>query len=535
VKKQPSTEQLEDQLRAAWKDDFQKYAASCLQIRPKDGQPRPFRLNRSQKAIHAKCEDMRRRTGRVRLVVVKSRQVGISTYFTARNYWLVTFRKGFRAFVLTHLDETTDALFGMVKRYHDHVPDFVKPRTGAANAKEMEFSGLDGGFVVSTAGNKGTGRGHTNQIFHGSEVSRWTNATEHVGGVLESVPDIDGSEVILESTANGLGNVFHTYAMQAQDGKGQFEFIFVPWFWHEEYTKEAPADWIAPPFLAKYAEHYKLTRDQAFWAHIKNLDLAKQAGSAKGDDFCWLFRQEYPANANEAFQASSTDSFIPALNVLRARKADSVYGHGPIVLGVDVARGGTDYSCIIDRQGRALGLNVCDRLQFGKDTTPLVSHIIRLVREFRINDLPLKKIVLDATGVGGPVYDVLREQLGPQLVAGVEFGAGATQPRRYANRRAEIWDELRQWLAGDVSVRVKDDDILQRDLCAPEWGSGACRYRTSDNTLVMEDKERIRSRLKISPDYGDAAALTFAFSFDEYKTNPLMTPRREVGEGAWML
>lgn len=533
--RQADLAQLEDRLTRAFMADFEVYAEKCLKIRPKDGQELPLKLNRSQKAIHDKCEDMLRRKGRVRLVVLKSRQVGISTYVAGRHYYKITFRRGFRGFILTHLDETTDALFGMIKRFHDGVPDFVRPVTGASNAKELTFSKLDGGYLVSTAGNKGTGRGHTNQIFHGSEVSRWQNATEHIGGVLESIPDKPDTEIILESTANGIGNVFHKQAMDAMAGVGEFEFIFVPWFWHEEYVKPLDeSDWQAPGFLAEYAELHGLTREQTYWAYLTNIRLSKLS-SGRSDQLCWMFRQEYPADANEAFQSSGSDTFIPADVVMKARKATGVTGTGPIVLGIDVARGGEDKSALIDRQGRVLGGHVCERTNFGKDTTALVSHVIRIVKDFRLNNQPLRKVILDASGVGGPVYDVLREQLGPELVAGVEFGGGALLKNRYANRRAEIWDLMRQWLQGDVSVRIRDDDLLQRDLCAPAWGPGATRFRTTDSTLVIEDKERMRARLKFSPDYGDAAALTFALSFDQWKGYVGETRPALADAGAWML
>jgi hypothetical protein len=483
-------------------------------------------------------DDQIARTGKVRLVILKSRQVGISTFLAGRTYHKTTFRKGFQAFVLTQDDDTTTNLFGMVKRFHDNVPDFVKPITGASNAKQLIFTRLDSGYLVSTAGNKATGRGHTVQIFHGSEVSRWPNAEEHVAGVLQAIPDAPGTEVYLESTADGVNNLFHSKWKDAVRGIGDFEAIFIPWFWHEEYNRDdAAPDWRPPVEFADYANLHDLTRGQTYWAWLKNIELAQSVGG-KADEICWKFRQEYPATAEEAFQTAGTNSFIRGDLVFKARRSKAV-GSGPIILGVDVARGGDDKSALIDRQGRRLGGHVCKKLDYGKDAMPLVGDIVRLVKDMRQQGNPIKKIVVDATGVGGPVYDRLKEQLGDDLVLGIEFGGSARNRDRYANRRAEMWDTMMRWFLNEADVAMPDNDELQSDLCAPAWGTkdtGSAqmtRFR-SDGTLIIEDKDHMRRRLKFSPDYGDAAAMTFAVNFDEFYSSQMAWTPPVLGAGAWM-
>jgi hypothetical protein len=547
---QGSEEELEQAARLKFARDYEAYARKCLLIRQKDGKTVALRFNRSQRKLHEKIEDQLRRTGMVRIIVLKSRQVGISTYFAGRTYHKTTFKKGFQAFVLTQDDDTTTALFSMVKRFHENVPDFVKPITGASNAKQLVFSRMDSGYLVSTAGNKATGRGHTLQIFHGSEVSRWPNAEDHVAGALQAVPAVRGSEVYLESTADGIGNLFHTKFKDAVRGIGDFEFIFIPWFWHEEYTREnVPSDWRPPPEFVEYGELHRdedtdapLTRGQLYWAYLKNIELAQSIGG-KETEICWKFRQEYPATAEEAFQTAGSHSFVRGEAVYKARRSKAI-GTGPIVLAVDVARGGDDKSALIDRQGRRLGGHVCKKLDYGKDTMPLVGDIVRIVREMRQAGTPIAKIVVDATGVGGPVYDRLREQLG-DLVVGIEFGGAPLNRDRYANRRAEMWDTMMRWFLNEPDVACPDSDELQQDLCAPAWGvknksgdgmgSNAqfCRFR-SDGTLIIEDKDHMRRRLKFSPDWGDAAAMTFAVSFDEYLAADVGWHPPALGPGAWM-
>jgi hypothetical protein len=195
-------------------------------IRSKSGSVQALRFNRAQQYIHERLEDQKRRTGKVRALILKGRQQGCSTYVSARYYHASSWRKGVRTFILTHEDAATQNLFEMVNRYHENCPQFVRPSTGAANAKELLFDVLDSGYKVGTAGTKGVGRSSTVQLFHGSEVAFWKNAETHAAGVLQAVPNEDGTEVILESTANGIGNFYHQNWLAAERGEGDFIAIW---------------------------------------------------------------------------------------------------------------------------------------------------------------------------------------------------------------------------------------------------------------------------------------------------------------------
>ena len=158
-----------------------------------------------------------------------------------------------RAFILTHKQEATDNLFSMVERFHLNCPAPVCPQIGRSNAKELAFSLLDSGYKVGTAGTEGVGRSDTIQYFHGSEVAFWKNADSHISGVLQAVPDEPGTEIILESTANGLGGLFYSMCKAAERGDSDYILIFLPWFWHGEYRKAPPRGWKAPAAFLKYA------------------------------------------------------------------------------------------------------------------------------------------------------------------------------------------------------------------------------------------------------------------------------------------
>ena len=220
--------------RLRLKEDFEFYARNCLKIRTKIEGLMPLILNDAQLYIHKRIQQQIKDTGKVRAIILKGRQQGASTYVEGRYIWRTTHNKGVRAFILTHDGESTNALFEMAERYYENLPEFVKPNVSAANAKELHFGELDSGYKIGTAGNKAVGRGQTIQYFHGSEVAFWMNASEHTKGIMQAVPDADGTEVIWESTANGVGNFFHEQWKLAEKGLSEFQPIFVPWFWQRE-------------------------------------------------------------------------------------------------------------------------------------------------------------------------------------------------------------------------------------------------------------------------------------------------------------
>ncbi len=418
-------------IRRRLKDDFPHYAARCLKIRPKKGGLIPFELNAVQRTIHERLERQLAETGRVRALILKARQPGCSTYIEGRDYWKVTHREGVRAFILTHKQEATDNLFGMAERFHLNCPELARPHTGKSNAKELVFDRLDSGYRVGTAGTEGVGRSETIQYFHGSEVAYWKNADSHMSGILQAVPEEDRTEIILESTANGIGGLFYSMCKAAERGDSEYQVIFLPWYWHDTYRKAAPKDWKTPEKFREYGELYGLEPDQIYWAYAKNRELA-QSISADPDDICWKFRQEYPATAEEAFQTGSDESFIKSEHVYKARKNTVKPDPSlPIVIGVDIARGGQDKTRLIDRQGRKLG----GHLDITLDTDDTMVIAARVAQE--CDRLRPAQVFLDITGVGGGVYDRLLEMHYGRFVVGINFGQKPTNDRLYLNKRAE--------------------------------------------------------------------------------------------------
>ena len=282
----------ERRIRQKLKRDLAHYAKKCLRIRTKSGAVVPLEFNSGQAHLHKQIEQQKRETGRVRVLILKGRQMGISTYIQARFYHLTSHHKGTRAFILTHQDEATKNIFEMAQRFHDHCPELVKPQTGASSAKELHFDQLDSGYRVSTAGTKATGRSATLQYFHGSEVGFWPNAETHAAGALQAVPSSDGSEVLLESTSDGPLGLFHDMYRAAESGQSEYLAVFIPWFWLPEYRADNPTFEPTTEEQA-YADTHGLDRQQLAWRRLKVREL----------NGVWNFRREYPATPDEAFAA----------------------------------------------------------------------------------------------------------------------------------------------------------------------------------------------------------------------------------------
>jgi hypothetical protein len=499
----PNLSDRELQVRRDLRDDYRHYAEKCLRIRAKDGSIVPLVLNESQIYLDARLNEQKATTGKVRALVLKGRQQGISTYVGGRFYHRVTHHKGLRCFILTHEQDATNNLFGMVDRYHHHCPALVKPSTSAANAKELFFDRLESGYAVGTAGAKATGRSQTVQLFHGSEVAFWPNAATHFAGVVQAIPDLPGTEIILESTANGMGGEFHERWQQAEKGEGDYIAIFIPWYWQEEYRRPVPSGFILDDEEQAYQAAYNLDLEQMVWRRAKIAELKDPL----------LFKQEYPATAAEAFQMSGHDSYIPADLVLKARKS-TCEGIGPLIIGYDPAWKGSDRHSMAFRRGRKVhkveSRSKLDTMQ-GAGWAKQVIDAERPARMF-----------IDVGGVGAGVYDRLMEMGYGDIVKAINFGSSPLEPQPrdehnkpkggYVNRRAEMWGKSKDWLEEPAGVQVPDADALQADACAPSY-----KY-DSLTRVLLESKEDIRKRGLRSPDEWDAIALTFAepvFEMDE--------------------
>lgn len=490
-----------------FRSDLEHYCEKLVKIKDfATGAIVPFTWNDEQRIVNRKLDEQRERTGMVRAWVVKPRKVGISTYVAARFYRKTTLNEGQRTYILTHEDQATENLFKMVGTIHEHMEQDYRPIATSDSANTLSFGAIESSYGLGTARTKAAGRSDTIRNFHGSEVAFWPNASDHAAGVMQAVPMAPGTEVIGESTGNGTSGYFYDQVLLAERGLGDYQLIFIPWTQVRAYRRHVPRDFAPNDAEIEYAALHKLDDEQLAWMHFKIREL-----DAKAQDIIAQFNQEYPAVLSDAFQAIKYTPYIDLKYVIKARHFKAlVQDFQPIVLGCDIARNvrGGDFTRIIDRQGRRAGAYVNIELQ----TDDLAIVADNIARELKRNSQIIMAFI-DVTGLGAGVYDILRRNGWGERIAAINFGGDTSEPERYANKRAEMWGSMRDWIMDKGGAQIPDQDTLQRHIlapCAPGSGIvGATRY-DANSRLILESKENIKKRLGFSPDGGDALCLTFA-------------------------
>lgn len=480
--------------------DFKKFAEKFLVVKNKAGQKSLFKLNRAQSYLHERLVRQKESTGRVRAVVLKGRQQGCSTYIQARFFHQVITSRGKKAFILTHDKEATNNLFNMAKRFLDNLEPGLCPKPNTDNAKELNFKQLDSGYAIGTAGNKAVGRSQTIQLFHGSEVGYWSFAEEHSKGILQAISNEKGTEIILESTANGIGNYFHDRWLQGTSGSSEYQSIFLPWYWQDEYTHTSDNMNLSEEeeSLMKSYGSNGLTKEHLSWRRLKISEFSKDYDAGKE-----RFNVEYPFNSIEAFKNPIHNVFINSKYVEYARNADIEHG-SKLIIGVDVAISDRDRTAIIRRKGRcAYNLERLSHL----NTMEIAGRIKRIITE----EKP-EKVFIDCIGIGAGVVDRLNE-MGYDMVVGINVARSANDKERFKNLRAELWSDMRDWFYQDMQVQIPDEDELHGELCSLGF------KENSSGQIQIESKDDLRARGLPSPDGADALSLTFAGGFHGVPTH----------------
>lgn len=167
-----------------------------------------------------------------------------------------------------------------------------------------------------------------------------------MAGLGNTIADLDDTEIIIESTANGTGGGFHSMWQDAEAGIGEYIAIFVPWFWQDEYRATVPENFIVTADDQKYMDTYGLDMEQMAWRQNKVITY--------GQGFEWLFDQEYPATAALAFRSATTDPLISPTSVMAAVNSTYRERTGALVIGCDPAEYGPDRTAIAFRHCRTV-------------------------------------------------------------------------------------------------------------------------------------------------------------------------------------
>lgn len=475
------------------KNNFILRCETLYKIRPKKGGTVPLTLNFAQQYLHNKLEDLRKKTGKVRAVILKSRQQGVSTYVAARFFDKVLFNAGLKAFILAHREDATNNLYGLVERYYLNLPEVLQRQKIEDNAKRLVFDN-DSGYGVGTAGSGDVGRSDTIQLLHLSEFAFYENASKLMTGLMQTVPEMADTEIIIESTANGTANMFYELCNPEENSQSAFEVIFIPWFWDKDYRMGLMRDLILGDADRLYQEEYKLDEEQMNWRASK-IALFEAARKETGMSGLVKFCQEYPACPSEAFAASIETDLIDRDVLAKAFEKKNIEDNARIIIGVDVAGSGKDKTVFCVRKGRI----VIGFFDFpGLNTGKVVRKIIQFIQDYK----PVK-VFVDKTYNPGVVDNLLDDRWG-EIVTGVHFHNTADE-EKYGNKRAEMYMRGIEWIE-DQPCYIQYKKEFVEELCMQ-----AKLPADSSGKIKLRSKDEIKKKLKRSTDYSDAFALTFAY------------------------
>lgn len=247
--------------------------------------------------------------------------------------------------------------------------------------------------------------------------------------------------------------------------------------------------------LYQHAQKAMISMPQQWWCGVFPADKTgvideEELAHIKAHTPQHLFRQEYLCD----FTADADDVLINVSEVLAAEQrhySSAQLRYAPKIIGVDPARFGADRSVIFRRQGMQ---GFPPEIFSKTDHMTLASRVAATIDSFRPD-----AVFIDS-GCGGGVIDRLR-QLGFE-VCEINFGSAPIKVGQYANKRAEMWGEMAQWLHDGGALPVSAQ--LRADLCGVRYSFD------SSGKMKLESKEDLKARCGRSPDLADALALTFA-------------------------
>ncbi|MGI0133619.1 MAG: hypothetical protein ACREBW_01505 [Candidatus Micrarchaeaceae archaeon] len=271
----------------------------------------------------------------VRIIILKARQLGISTLTEAVLFVWCFIHEGANSLVIAHEKEASESIFEKTQLFWETWPFRLLYHSRYLSQKRLSWKETRSSMRIATARNVQSGRGRTLHAVHASECAFWEDAETLMIGLSQTVPHRHGTIVVLESTANGVGNWFYNEWMKAELGDSDYVPMFFPWFKHPEYSIDSSID---PQSITKTERNLLslgCTTPNLIWRRwaIRNL--------CNNDEE--YFKQEYPATPEEAFLTTGRNVF-PLLSL------ETAYEPKPGSRGF-LARRGNEYRFVSDPTG----------------------------------------------------------------------------------------------------------------------------------------------------------------------------------------
>ena len=262
-----SPEAGDDEVRRRCREDFAYWAERCVRIKDKmSGRMVPFRLNAPQRRVAAVFERERQAGRPIRVIMLKARQWGGSTLVQMYMAWIQScHRRNWHSLICAHVKDTAAGIRGMYTKLLANYPENLwdgdekpqfRPYERAQNVREISGRGCR--VTIGSSENQEAVRGADYSMAHLSETAFWPSTLTRTPGrfiraVCGAIALIPYSLIVMESTANGVGNYFHSEWIRCKEGRGDKHAVFVPWY-EIEMNRAAVAD---PAALAASLDDYE--------------------------------------------------------------------------------------------------------------------------------------------------------------------------------------------------------------------------------------------------------------------------------------
>ncbi len=290
------------QERRRLQTDFPYFCKRYIKIQTKRDGVQPLVLRPYQIRLWKLIQSTQEAGLPVRILILKSRQLGFSTMMQAYLFWKTIMSPNSGCLTVAQDDTTSAELFSKIEFAYENLPDFL--REPLENAKDTSKRGkqlafgrpLNSKFHVRTSRARNLGRGFTFQRMHLSEYAFWDDAANKMYALMQALGKHPGTECFVESTANGLATDHHKLWKRAAESDSTWQQFFVGWDEDPDCKLPAPKHFHPTKEERKIKARYKLNNDQIYWRRVTIED------ECDGDEE--KFRQEYPLNEIEAFIAS---------------------------------------------------------------------------------------------------------------------------------------------------------------------------------------------------------------------------------------
>ncbi len=308
----------EDWVRLRCRHDFEYWAVTCATIAMKTtGRLTEFRLNRPQRRVLAIMEQMRTDGKPIRLIMLKARQWGGSTLIQLYMAWLQTVvYEHCNSLICAHVKDAASKIRGIYTRLLESYPEQYGWSEKRSRFRPFEGSrdvrlivGRDCTVTIASSESPEAVRGADYALAHLSEVAYWadtlmTTPEDLITAVCGAIDAVPGTLIVMESTANGVGNYFHREWQRSLKGESDKTPVFVGWFENDSYRVEVKDPlklWQSMDSYEKMLWQKGLTLEQIAWYRLKRREYVSVAG----------MNAEYPTTPVEAFVSTGSNVFSP--------------------------------------------------------------------------------------------------------------------------------------------------------------------------------------------------------------------------------